>query len=230
MADDLHSALRTEEIDSTSHGLSLKLVRLQQGKDLFSYSLHAFPDSYSSAGLQTTDLLAFLGFHRGPCGFGHSECYATKVSEGFKLAEFTEAFRKFSELVRTAEPKFAACGLYLPQPEGWGYFLGGSGRPDRQPWDSHARGDGHHSPKQERMKESEDHSFRYVFTWIEGSSDRGWVIVQWNAGEKDLGLPLPRQPFQAGRRIIEGPAVNQGTGPGAGGGRSEEIEERRPRH
>jgi TIR domain-containing protein len=174
MAKDLHSALRSEEIDSISQGLPLKVVRLQHGKDQFSYSLHAFPNSFSSAGLQTTDLLAFLGFRRGPCGFGASECYAVRVGEGFKLAEFSAAFRKFSELVNKAERHLSACGLYLPQPEGWSYFVGG-GRPDRRPAPPRARGNGHHSPKQERMKESEDESFRYVFTWIEGGSDKGWV-------------------------------------------------------
>lgn len=152
----------------------MKLVRLQHGKEHFSHSLHAFPNSYSSAGLQTTDFLAFLGFRRSSCGFGSSECYAMRVPEGFKVAEFSEAFRKFSEFVSTAERHLSACGLYLPQPEGWSYFIGG-GRPDRRPAPPRARGDGHHSPKQERMKESEDESFRYVFTWIEGGSDKGWV-------------------------------------------------------
>lgn len=132
MADDLHSALRTEEIDSTTQGLGLKLVRLQHGRERFSYSLHAFPNTFSTAGLQTTDLLSFLGFRRGPCGFGSSECYATKVEEGFKLADFAESFRKFSERVLTAERKLEACGLFLSQPEGWDYFVGG-GPPDSRP-------------------------------------------------------------------------------------------------
>lgn len=173
MTDEFHSALRAEVTDSASQGLKLKLARLQHGKDSFTYSLHAFPSGYSSAGLQTTDMLAFLGFRRSRCSFGRPACFVIKVPEGFDLTKFTEAFERFSELIHTAERALSACGLNFPQPEGWAYF--GAGKPERRPGHSRAQTDGHRSPKVERMKESEDQAFHYVFTWLEGGRLEGWV-------------------------------------------------------
>jgi len=37
-------------------------------------------------------------------------------------------------------------------------------------------GDGHTSPKVQRMKRSEDQVFQYVLTWMEGGRDKGWII------------------------------------------------------
>jgi len=38
-----------------------------------------------------------------------------------------------------------------------------------------AGGDGHVAPKSERLKESEDEFFRFVFTFIDGAGDKGWT-------------------------------------------------------
>ena len=39
---------------------------------------------------------------------------------------------------------------------------------------SNRRGDGHNAPKKRAMKQSQDTSFDYRLTWIEGGSDKGW--------------------------------------------------------
>jgi hypothetical protein len=37
-------------------------------------------------------------------------------------------------------------------------------------------GDGHNAPKKKAMNQSQDDSFDYRFTWIEGGSDKGWTF------------------------------------------------------
>ena len=82
---DLHSALKTEIVATASAGgVDYQLAKLQWSKEEVGYSIHATPTSYSTAGLQTTDLLAFLGFKRGSCAFSRrGECYATRASPDF---------------------------------------------------------------------------------------------------------------------------------------------------
>ena len=64
---DLHSALKTIVLQEVHEGgIRYKAIRLQYGKDDFVDSLHANPSSFTTAGLQTTDLLSFLGFKQ-PC-------------------------------------------------------------------------------------------------------------------------------------------------------------------
>lgn len=66
-----------------------------------------------------------------------------------------------------AESHLNACGYMLPQPEGWGHFFGKrSGR--SYVAGSSASTDGHMSPATKRMKDAEDDSFQFVFTWVEG--------------------------------------------------------------
>ena len=170
---DLHTALRTEvEETLNAKGLQMQLVRLRHGKDNSVLTLHVNPTSFSTSGLQSTDMLSYLGFTSGACPFLNGKCFATKVPEDISLEAFGDAFTRFSELMTEAEKQLATCGYRLPQPEAWGHFFGRSARSHSQ--SSFARGDGHRAAKHERMKESEDSHFHYVFTWIEGD-DKGWV-------------------------------------------------------
>ena len=60
---DLHSALKTSVIqEADGSGFRFKHVRLQYAKDDFLDTLHVQPSSYSSAGLQGTDLLSLHRF------------------------------------------------------------------------------------------------------------------------------------------------------------------------
>jgi hypothetical protein len=171
---ELHTALRSEVLDRlNASGLEMQLVRLQHGKDTYSLTLHAKPTSFTSAGIQTTDLLAYLGFSAGRCVFLRGDCYAREVADGMTLSGFGSSFRRYQELMEQAGRNLERCGYDLPQPEGWSYFFGSGGGEGR----IHivASGDGHRASEQKRMKEAEDSQFQYVFTWISGGDDKGWV-------------------------------------------------------
>lgn len=172
---DLHSALKTTVVaEVTEAGIHYKQVRLQHGKDDFLETLHARPSSYSTAGIQATDFLHFVGFSRSVCSFHLDECYCRTLSPGQDVTGLAKAvgtaFEKFKGGARALEN----CGLFIDQPEGWGFFHGkaGSGRTFHV---ARPYGDGHVAPKSERMKESQDTFFRFVFTWIDGSGDKGWT-------------------------------------------------------
>jgi hypothetical protein len=172
---DLHSALRTTVLQEVGDGgVSYKVVRLQKGRNEFMETLHAKPSSFSTAGLQTTDFLNLLGLRRSACAFHGGECYATRIRadiDGQGLAKaVSAAFLKFAGAAGHLE----ACGVFVDQPEGWGFFYG---KPSEGRRASAARslGNGHVASKLERMKQSEDEFFRYVFTWIEGSGEKGWT-------------------------------------------------------
>lgn len=172
---DLHSALKTVVIgDLVEGGIHFLHVRLQNGKDTFVDTLHAKPNSYSTAGIQTTDLLSLIGFSRSPCAFHRSECYCREVHSGLDLAAVARAISKAYGTIDAANRHLEACGLYIDQPEGWGFFYGKppGGRRIRP---DHSRGNGHVAPKVERMKTSEDDFFRFVLTWIDGAGDKGWT-------------------------------------------------------
>jgi hypothetical protein len=172
---DLHSALKTTVVaDVTEAAIHYKQVRLQHGKDNILETLHARPSSFSTAGIQVTDFLHFLGFSRSACAFHLSECYCRTLSSGQDVAGLAKAvgtaFEKFKSGARALEN----CGIFINQPEGWGFFYGkpGNGRSFHV---TRPYGDGHVAPKSERMKESQDTFFQFVFTWIDGAGDKGWT-------------------------------------------------------
>jgi hypothetical protein len=140
------------------------------------YSLHVNPTSFTSAGFQRTDLLAYLGFQASECAFtGGRRCYVNWVPETFDVEAFIGAFGRAHRLVEQSERGLNACGYVLPQPEGWGHFFGRS--PGRRDFRGRAQlsGDSHTAMKTERMKQAEDETFRYHFTWIEAGGEKGWV-------------------------------------------------------
>ncbi len=81
--------------------------------------------------------------------------------------------QKSFQIFQNAISHLENCGIFVEQPEGWGFFYRRQAIRHARP-NLCCRGDGHTSSKAEKMKESED-EFRYVFTWIEGSGDKGWT-------------------------------------------------------
>jgi TIR domain len=172
---DLHSALKTTILQEIQNeGLHFKLVRLQQGKNDFVDTLHVKPSSYSTYGLQSTDVLNFLGFKRSQCAFHNGECYVRAVSSSIELPVFVESAGIALKYIREGAGHLENCGIFIPQPEGYGFFYGQPSE-GRHIVGDYASGGGHVAPKVQRMKESEDQYFKFVFTWIEGASDRGWT-------------------------------------------------------
>jgi hypothetical protein len=154
--------------------VSFSYVKLQHGRDRTTYSLHARPGSYGISGLQSTDVLAYLGFSRGSCGFYGGECYAREIGDRFDVASFAQQFAEASSAMMETDRHLQKCGVYLRRSEGLGYFLGKPSSPDRvrRP---HIHGDGHSATKIERMKVAQDDVFHFVFTWIESGNERGWT-------------------------------------------------------
>src|SRR5882757_10130297 len=174
---DPHSALKSEIVRKINTGyLEFVLVRLQWGKDDIGYSLHVNPSSFTSAGLQTTDFLVYLGFQRSDrCSFtGFQRCYCTWVSEGFNVEDFATAFNGGYGHIVKAQNALEACGLLLPQPEGWSFYYGKqSGRECRA--SDEASGDGHTAMTVEHMKATEDDRFQFRFTFIDTGDEKTFV-------------------------------------------------------
>lgn len=171
----LHSALKTTVIGNhAGGGINYILVRLQNGKDNFVDSLHARPNNFSTSGFQATDFLSLLGFIRSECAFHGSECFCRQVPKGVELKGLSSDIGKSFQIFQNSVSRLENCGLFVEQPEGWGFFYGKPATRSARP-NLYCRGDGHTSPKTEKMKESEDEFFRFVFTWIDGGSDKGWT-------------------------------------------------------
>ena len=175
---DLHSALKTEVVAAASEGgVQYQLVRLQSSKEDIAYTLHATPTSFSSAGLQTTDLLGYLGFELGACAFSQGrKCYAARVSHDFLLPDFAKAFVAAYEALGEAERELEACGFPLDQPEGWGFFQGGGSLGKSYSDRFRASGDAHTSPQSKLVKQSDDNHFLFTMSWVEGDGDKGWTF------------------------------------------------------
>jgi len=174
--DNLHSALKTEVVNQTNaEGVQVLLVRLQHGKDQILHSLHVRPTSFSTYGVQMTDLLAILGFERSPCVFVNGECYAKEVDESFDVPLFATALKPMQEALLEAQRHLGKCGFLIDQPEGLGYYVGGS--PSLGGFKPSSIGDdGHSAQRIERMQDAEDSAFRFVFTWRLSDRFRGWTI------------------------------------------------------
>jgi hypothetical protein len=151
------------------------LAKLQWGKDQIGYSLHANPNTWSTSGFQLTDFLGYLGFQRSSCSFFvGQQCYVRWVNDGFDIGEFAKSFDTAYAMLAEAQNDLEACGLFLDQPEGWGYFAGRESRRVRR--DFGVLGDGHTAMSVQSMKQSEDDTFSYKFSWLELGNQKGWVI------------------------------------------------------
>lgn len=172
---DLHSALKTTVLEElAAGGIKYIRVRLQNGKDDIIESLHARPTQYSTAGFQSTDFLPLIGFSRSACAFHHGECFCREIEDETRLKELITAIAESFSCFENAIGHLEACGLFVDQPEGWGYFYGKPAQGRNRPL-IHCSGDGHMSPTSKPMKTLEDEFFNFAFTWIEGGYDKGWT-------------------------------------------------------
>jgi hypothetical protein len=176
---DFHSGLRVQQRPigrATGCGVEFLGAEHQWGKADFEYSLHAYPNQFTTSGLQTTDFLALLGFERRDCAFNQGlQCYSIEVRPGLDLSNLPSAFDAAYTALSESERHLANCGIQLPQREGWAYFTGRQGRrtgPRRG-----ALGDGHTASQAEERGRSEDDAFRFVFSWMSsGATEKGWVV------------------------------------------------------
>ena len=172
---DPHTALQHKVLgEADSSGADLSLVKLQWSKEGIGYSLHVAPRTHSLVGVQITDFLNYLGFKRSRCPFvSRGECYVHWVEADFDVHSFAESFQSSYGLLTSALKELEKCGLYLDQPEGWGYF---SRSPSK--FITHSGpilGDGHNAISVKRLKQSEDASYCYCLTFLTSDSCKGWV-------------------------------------------------------
>jgi hypothetical protein len=173
----LHSALRTEQIAEASiGGVAFKYMKLTHGKNDVRFSVHARPGEFSTAGVQSSDLLALIGFRRAPCPFFGLECYARIVNASFSVANFATDFSHALNAFRESEKNLERCGILIPAPEGLGFFLGQRSSSRRARASGYTPGDGHNAPGVQRLKEAEDKYFSFVLTFGEFSRSKGWVF------------------------------------------------------
>jgi hypothetical protein len=174
---DSHNALKSEVLKKIGAGhLEIVLAKLQWGKDDKGYNVHVNPTSFSTAGLQTTDFLSYLGFERNDkCNFtSFQRCYSKWVDEGFQVEDFATAFNAGYGHLSNAQNRLEACGFVLPQPEGWGFYNSKpSGRSYRGP--EPISGDGHTAMSVQRMKATEDERFQFHFTFVDTGGQKAFV-------------------------------------------------------
>ena len=178
---DLHSALRADILGratSPEKSIEFALVKLTRARDRFSLVVHAYPSSYSFSGVQTADILGFLGFTMNRCTvFEGGKCYAREVSDHFELDTFARGFGPACQAVQDAEKDLNNCGLTLEPSEGNAFFGGGGGRHGLRRLASYAD-NGHVADTVEEKRTAADERYAYNFTWITGQ-ERGWVTHVW---------------------------------------------------
>jgi hypothetical protein len=138
--------------------------------------VHARPGEWSTAGIQSTDILALIGFRREPCPFFSMECYTRAVNESFSIADFATDFSQARNALREAEQSLETCGILIPTPEGWGFFYGKPSCSGKARHNGYISGDGHNAANVRKLKESEDKYFSVILTFAEFSSGKGWVF------------------------------------------------------
>ena len=171
-----HQALKSDIIgQARASRAEVVLARLQWGKEDIGFSLHINPNTYSTSGIQITDFLSYLDFRRSGCSFTTGrQCYVRWVDEGFDLSSFVASFDSSFAKLEDAEHDLEACGFFLNQPEGWGYFHGRQSGVSRRGADRMG-GDGHTAMSVKQLKQSTDDIFDYRFTWLESDRVQGWV-------------------------------------------------------
>jgi len=177
MMPDLHRALKTEVIGRhRSEDFHVVLARLQNGKNDVTYSVHVFPLTYLSSGIQTTDMLAYFGFRRDNCSFEGGYCYARAVEAPFDLPAFAAALPTAYAALRDADNHLTGCGLLISYLEGTGYFFNKPSQESQRRDSWPTGGDGHTAEGHDHLKQSEDAFFQFALTGIRSSNEMGWTF------------------------------------------------------
>ena len=147
-------------------------LNCNEGKTDIRHTLHARPSLRTLSGNVTAvELLHRLGFSGGPCAFlPGGECVAREIPEDFNLPLFAGTIDKaFSELQEAMKLLFE-CGFYVER-----HLFGRDLPPIIAKRLTSPRGDGHTAPNTEAKRKSEDETFEYRFTWMDGA-DKGWTL------------------------------------------------------
>jgi hypothetical protein len=170
----LHQGLATEVIDKYGvGGVNYTHVRLQRSKSDITHSLHAEQTTFNLSGhITEAHILQRLGFSHGSCAFvPGGQCLAMEIPESFDMRKFTGDISITLGILREALDALQACGFYVERDL---FGAGGIG-PLPQEMLRGISGDGHNASKKQRMKDSEDESFKFVFAFIEAEKEKGWT-------------------------------------------------------
>ena len=169
----LHHAQSIHEVvRQRSSGLEYVVVKLERGNTEIQHTLHTRPTSDAPEWLTHADLLQHLGFSHGRCSFvPGGQCIAKQIPGDFDVARFGEAVGTVFSDIDAGIRLLFECGFYV-EDQLFGRML---------PPVIHAmllprHGDGHTGSKRQLMKASEDASFEYRLSWIEGGHDGGWTF------------------------------------------------------
>lgn len=137
------------------------------------HSLHAEQTTRNLSGRITeAHVLNCLGFSQGPCAFvPGGQCLAMDIPEDFDMRLFAGDVSNTMGILREALDALQACGFYVERE----LFRAGGIGPLPQEMLRGTTSDGHNASKKERMKESQDDSFKFVFTFIETQREKGWT-------------------------------------------------------
>jgi len=169
-SDDVHTGLRTNALRKEQRaGIELVLGQAVLGKDRSIYSVHARPSTFSSHGVQTTHLLAALGFRWAEdCKFIVGGAACRPVAEDFDLGALADALEKGYALLQQAGGHLEACGYEVVDADNpTAKFI--FARPIER------LGVDGHTGAERTLKQSEDDVFQYALSWIDGPGGRGFV-------------------------------------------------------
>ena len=171
---DFHKAPKQEPLAEIHlDDVRFTFVKHWWGKNDIAYSLHISPSSYTTAGLQKTDFLNYIGFKLSHgCTF-LSKCYARWVTESFNVDDFSKSFSFAYDKFIASEKNLRSCGFFLEQPEGWYFFTGRYSFNDNLT--SKTPRDGHLGNSIDERDKSEDNLFLYKFTWVENNGEKFWT-------------------------------------------------------
>lgn len=169
---DLHSALSHDVIAQASRGgVDAALVRSHWGRNDSAYTLHTSSSSWSPAGLQTKDLLAYLFDRYDYCPFlNNRQCYAKYVTSEFDIEDLLATFERAYEDLRDAERGLAFCGYEFPDTEESNRF--------RRNLNSTRVGnldDGHTAQNSETLRKGEDDFFHFLLSFIDTGLQKKFV-------------------------------------------------------
>jgi len=128
--DDGHSSLGSHVLGKSSGG-GIEFVAVERIKDWDQTDivLHAYPNQWTSSGMQSTDVLLLLGFERWdncPHTTGRRCFYRVMSGSGKRLdiEQIANLIRDAADRLKRADHLLEQCGLSLPKKGGWAFFHG----------------------------------------------------------------------------------------------------------
>ena len=128
--DDGHSSLGSHILGkSVGGGIEFVAVERTKGWDQTDIVLHAYPNQWTSSGMQTTDVLLLLGFQRWDnCPYTSGRRCFYKVMpvsrSELDVEQIADLIRLVAVRLKRADHLLEQCGLGLPKRGGWAFFYG----------------------------------------------------------------------------------------------------------